>query len=619
MWVGNKNQWHPKVTALEQFLAERIIQRCDHGEVISNKHRTVNAYTQVKELIRLCQLTYKRDRTVKTLIFLLEEARSQYISQNIVKDIIVEKYFYDLKKYITDFDPKHLVSDGLANINVLKMFEHNLKIYENQLDQFYLSSLIKELSIINYNETIQIERNAKQISFLVDLIIPFFLFKGYSISSIYEVLVKWQKAGYRPTPDRIFHFFNFSNRRYFFKIQIENEIDGTEDFVDVLRKMHDGNITIESQLKIGGETSAEITLKTNERSFCRFEALSIDPQSYIRNTYDQLLKRIIIRRERPSLNVFQDYFDQVFWSFKSDGKYSKAAMNYDPINVSSRKSTYRNTLTKGTDQFGYYFADVSDIIPENETLTKVLYYYNLALGSKSIENSLALLWTALEALLPYRVSPTDITSVQHFVSNTLGIGGIARDINGFAQRFMASNKLSGNKLIPLGTAKFASCYTEKGLMQWFNWLIDDSNHETKFNGLRECSELLVFQYAKIAKPLATDKLNHISLRIKASEESIKFQLQRIYLHRNQIVHSGDLINEYSNLWLHLEWYVGKLLAYATIQLEITKKCSSLEDVFRNVEADTKYLSSYLEKNGGKLIKDAHRIHALLLKHSWQSF
>src|SRR3569832_719029 len=102
MWVSISNKWNFKTTSLEKFLIEKIIQRCDYEECISNRHRTTNGYTQAKELIKLCELSLKRDRTVKTLITLIEEARSKSLPQNIENDFIIENYFSDLKCFLRD-------------------------------------------------------------------------------------------------------------------------------------------------------------------------------------------------------------------------------------------------------------------------------------------------------------------------------------------------------------------------------------------------------------------------------------------------------------------------------------------------------------------------------------
>src|SRR5690606_41006464 len=108
-------------------------------------------------------------------------------------------------------------------------------------------------------------------------------------------------------------------------------------------------------------------------------------------------------------------------------------------------------------------------------------------------------------------------------------------------------------------------------------------------------------------------LKFILDRINSSKESIEYQLQRIYLHRNQIVHSGDYINEYTNLWIHLEWYVGKLLYIIVKENEISNNFETIESLFLDIESQFDFIISYLEKNSSKSIKDSKRILESLYK------
>jgi hypothetical protein len=272
-------------------------------------------------------------------------------------------------------------------------------------------------------------------------------------------------------------------------------------------------------------------------------------------------------------------------------------------------------------QYGYTFNN-EDLIPipkKSETLKKAIYYYNTALGSKSIENSLSLLWTSLETILPYRFGSSDIESVQNFVAKSLCLGAYSRDVFSFSLRLIQTNQMHEHCLNILGTRGFENQYTDKGLIRWFEWLRNDQDKDNRLKLLKECSELLAFNYVKLGKPLAQGKLEYFLLRLKSSEDSIKFQLQRIYLHRNQIVHSGDLVNEYTNLWVHLEWYVGKLIAIALIKQEFLKQPANIGDIYREIESDYDYLISYLTSNKNKKIVDSPRILPMLFNHTWQAF
>src|SRR5690606_22270988 len=139
--------------------------------------------------------------------------------------------------------------------------------------------------------------------------------------------------------------------------------------------------------------------------------------------------------------------------------------------------------------------------------------------------------------------------------------------------------------------------TGEDLTIWLKWLLDDPLN--KFKQFDAISGLLATEYSKTIRPLIEGKLQSLSNRINSSKDSIGFQLQRIYLHRNQIVHSGDYINEYTNLWIHLEWYIGKFLYQIIKETEINKNYESIADLFQSLESEFEYCYSYLEKNKNK--------------------
>lgn len=172
---------------------------------------------------------------------------------------------------------------------------------------------------------------------------------------------------------------------------------------------------------------------------------------------------------------------------------------------------------------------------------------------------------------------------------------------------------------PLFQSK-ADIVTSEGLLEWYHWLMNECSSEI-FKVIKAKSELLAYEYTALARNLSEGRTSYLFQRIEGSKNSIIYQLQRIYSHRNKIVHSGDMINEYSNLWAHLEWYVGKLLAYFETELVYKKENSSesLVDIFLPLDADYSYLITYLEKNEAKQISEMpKRIVDLLFKYPWQA-
>lgn len=624
MWVTRKTRWHKDVLPLEKFLTERIIQRCDYNEIISNKHRTSSGYIHIKELINIGQLSLIRSRSVRTLVVLLNEATDPLVKQNIVNDEIIIKYFIDLKRFIAAFPKDKLLGErNQPNLAELQRLLHQLKIFEVQLDLYYFPSLKKAFLEFDYADDEKFQTKSDSLSQMIDLLIPFLSFKGYSIASVSELLISWLKNGYRPTAKRIFDFFQFKERHFTF-LQYLGHKNEESDFLIKL-------IEIESRVQIqrlNGKEIVETYLPNLEfeeiDSFILYTVEALDPHNFIRKQYDNLLKRAVMQKERQSLSSFNSFFDGSFWAHSTNITFknlNEVALQGDSINVGSRGKTLRETLFKCQDSYRYQFESEADIpLVDNPTLKNAIYYYNLALGSKSIENSLSLLWTAIETIIPYRNFSSDIECVQEFIANALAVGAISRDINGFALRFIQSNQQNGGGLNELGTREFKSHYSTPGLEQWFKWLSDNTRAKERFAVVKECSELLAFQYASLGMRYHMQSLDYLAKRILSSKSSIKYQLQRIYLHRNQIVHAGDLVNEYTNLWMHLEWYVGKLLAYFVIEIHYLKKFNSLDSAFRALDAEQQYLLSYLDLNRSYKIRDINdRIKNLLFDHPWRAF
>jgi len=613
MWVSRKNSWNPDITPLEKFLAERLIQRCDYEESISNKHRTINGYTQLKELIKLCELSAKRVRTINTLKVILAESKSINIKQSICRDYIINSYFVDLKTYISDFDINSLNDkNDLAKVNQLL---HNLKVFEKQLDKHYLLSLVKELTSIDYKEKSRINRELNKLSSLIDLLIPYFLFKGYSIVSVNEVLRKWLEKQYRVTAQRLINFFNFNNSEYEFIINIKDDGEAAKDFIKLFKNNLKGTKEV-TKTSVNKSIEPKNQIKKSNKVLS-YTYHCFDPHAHVRDNYDNLLKELVIGKDRKSLAPFTDYFDQCFWANNNHRKkrYYKIKIFSDPISVPARRSTLRESLIK--DPNLPTFIKTTEIpVPENHQIYKSIYYYNLALGSKSIENSLSLLWTAIETIVPYRVENSDINNIKHLLSKSLSVGCFCRDIYSFISRLILVNKQNENCFTNIGIPNTNNLDNMDDFLQWYNWLLNSSAEN--FDCIKETSELLAYEYTNLAKPLSEGKIDFLLNRLSTSKDSIEYQLQRIYLHRNQIVHAGDMINEYSNLWLHLEWYIGKILYHCLSQIEFQKTQINLKDVFRQMEADFDYLNSYMNKNKNTKIKDSPKIKNLIVEHLWQA-
>lgn len=625
MWIAKNESWNPATKPLEKFAIERILQRCDFSEVISNKFRTTNGYTQLKELIHYCEVTLKRSKTVKTLMVAIEESKSELIRQNITNDTIIEKYFNDLKEYLEkQCDPTKLVVEKMQpNLLILENLHRNLKVFEKQLEIRYFDCLVFELKSINYSEEEKIQREIEKLSDLIDLLIPYLIFKGFSIATISEIIRNWLKSGYHVTVSKFLSFLHFQKRPFHFLQYLGEDSDESRDFLQLMRNSLDVEIT---ELPAQALTPSFLIFNEIPENgvFAKYSYNTLDPHKHVRLNFDGLLKDLVIQKERQSLAVFNSFFTHSFWTNRKETKlekYRSISLDGDPINVMARGKTLRSTLERLSKSRGIEFDKDSKLpLVECQQLSNSIYYYNLALGSKSIENSLSLLWTSLEAVQPSKVYSSDIDAVQKLVSKTLSIGAIGRDITGFVSRMMQFSALHDDCFTGVFPIEIPNSFFPDEIPKWYSWILDEKNCKENFKILKMQSELLAFQYSSIGKTIIEGNAENLRRRILQSEHSMKFQLQRIYHHRNKIVHSGDMINEYTNLWMHLEWYVGKLLAFFILKVHYEKDKISLEDAFIEIEADRDYLLSYLERNEKKKISELPaRIIDTMFKPNWQFF
>lgn len=617
MFVISSSRWHNSHTDLSKYFLERISQKVDSEEIISNRHRTSNGYTLIREIIDVAMLARKRIKSVKRLMSLVNEAKSELLSSSIVNDYILKKYFPDIVDYYSKINVNKL-SDNSKDLSELLT---KSKINAIRLEKEYVLNIILELNLINW-ETDSFYRTSITIDKIVDCLIPYSLYQGYSATSLYNIAYRLaKKANGKTAPRRYISSFDGKPKDYIFLIKFKTGCDEINEIFSYLRSRGTNYYEVEYQDLIDN-LHEDFVVEDGESLFL-IEHKTIDPHNYLRNIYEIGLKNYVTSKDRLSLEFFTTFFDGVYWRFNvRTHKFLKSNMPIDPINVPKRKSTLRTTLSTVCSPQGIPF-DENTPIPIVHEIRDCLYYYNLALGSKSIENSLSLLWTCLETLLPYRIKENDIENVQYFVSKSLSIGVIGRQIASFGIRLAQTHSVNNNCFNVLNFHNFYVTPEEiKKLIVWLG--VDFSTADDPFNLLKNNSELLCKIFINLNDIFTGKDSNHKTVeywlqRLKKSETAISFQLDRIYLHRNQIVHSGKFINEYSNLWNHLEWYVGKLLSYCVLSyLKLDDKSDfNKETLFLELEADYNQLVNLLENNKTKKINEINFTYTLIAKHSWQ--
>lgn len=616
MWISNKNNWHESHTDLSKYLVEKVKQQVDNDEIISNRHRTTNGYVLIQELVLMIGLVKRKIKFKRRLESLLEEAKSNILVSSVVNDYVLQKHFPDIVDFI-----KSLTKENLENGKIERLHQ-KLLIISNRLEKHYLSSIEQELKSIDFKSD-KFVKYSNKIDKLIDCLVPYLLFVGYSITSISDITYSSITKGRGETSFiRLLKRFRGEGREFKFLFITKKN---SPEFNFIRNKLNNSLIKKEvvTYDQIKDHLKNEDLRLEDDTELVELTLVATDPHDFLRAIYDSGIKLYVASKDRLTLNYFTDFFDNVYWRIsKTKHLYSKSKISIDPVNITARVSTLRDTLDKLSNDYDLKFK-YEDDLPLIREIHEAVYFYNLALGSKSIENSLSLLWTSLETLIPYRSSEYDIENVRHFVCKSLALGSISRQLVSFVQRFVFTSNLNQNKLGELGMlAKYVK-FTPHGLCTWANWLCNEytSDKDDPYNKIREYSNLLCKQFCTLNDMFTGkngDTVETLLNKIKSSESSISYQLDRIYLHRNKIVHAGEFINEYSNLWSHLEWYVGKLISYSVLNA-VHFDNHNQSDIFLKLESDYEHIINLLEKRKNEKIKDAKDIFPIIFEHTWQSF
>ncbi len=625
MWTTRTDQWNSSHTELTKYFIEKIKQQVDPSEIISNKHRTTNGLTLIIEVINLCTVALVNEKYIKRLMSLIEEARETKLKNSITNDYILSRYFRDIVKFYSNVQ-----DTDIANKEKLSRFLTTSEIHLKRIAPHYHHHLNIEFEKIDFTST-HFETEAKKIDDFIECYVPYLLYIGYSAASIGIIALKYvTRNNGALAPQKILR--NFSLREYEYRFLLITH-QNSDELEYITRKLRNSEINF--SLKNRNELTNNIGVDfpdDNDNVYLIIEHECIDPHTYCRELYDSCLKNYVYSQDRLTLSHFNNFFDRFYWRFFSragdNHKYSLCDSYLDPINVHTRRSTLRYTLEKYISHFNN-----DPRIPSVPELAEPIYFYNLALGSKSIENSLSLLWTVLEILLPYRKKNNDIQNAQYFISKYLSVGSIQRQLMSFIIRGINTDRTNENDVFKNILNEFDSSFDIESIMytgyaakQFTLWL--SMNHEDggedPYDKLQPLSNLLCYQFTQLNNAyLGKDdyKVSNWIDKIKTSELSISYQLDRIYLHRNQIVHTGALLNEYSNLWSHLEWYVGKILSYLVITYIEGEWDDDYREPLLQLEADNDQLLTLLNLYKDKTIKELYSFidYELVFKHSWQSF
>lgn len=545
--IAESDKWHESHTDLSKYLVTRLYQLVDVYEVISYRYPITNAMILLEELYETATLCLERPKTLERLKSLLDECIDDDIQTSIVNDLLIDKYFRQIKNDFKGLKEKHKEKEiDLSKETNVKIIQLKSLIALSTLQEKYISLLRSELNKIDFPCS-NFDKESNKIDKLLRILVSHALHSGHSIVQLKISFKRLIEDNIDYLIDQLFKIFSFDNeRRYQCFINFE-ELDKK----------------LQEQLKANHITEDSSKFRSNVSCSLNgyiFQASGKDPFSALRNTVTTAFRQLSIKFPGIDSSILKGVWDNSYSFNEGIQKYSKLNLiqDGDPIIPMARV----NTLKESLDPYKKLELFNEKIL---ERFEDSLYLYHLALGVPTIENSYILLWTALESLMGLRTNEADIITIKKNVTKALALGAVGRRVNATVQRMRTtSNANLWTKAYYPKNDSNAKESDSNGLCHWIEWIADQNikgTNDDPYNDMKR-EPLLGKQYCTINQTWVNLKQLH-DIIIK-SQKNLDYQLDRLYQTRNRIVHSGRFGRTGMYLWIHLEWYVAKLLAVAIL-------------------------------------------------------
>ena len=532
------NEWHLTHTDLSRYLVTRLYQLVDTSEVISYRYPMTNGMILVEELYDTATSCIQRPKTKDRLKSLLDECCNIDIQTSIVNDLIINDYFRQIISDIQD-----LKKLDVAKEEDVKRIQIKSLIHLSTLQLKYIYYLQLRLKRIDLKSS-KFITESNTIDSLLKILVSHALHTGHSLSHLKVSFADLIGNDLGTLIDMIFQVFSFpENRLYKYFIACNSPL--IKDIVANLDYEYKDSFPSSSPFQ-----NAYI-----------FSCNGKDAFSTLRNTVVNEFKKLSTKSSKIDSQGLDEIWNNTF----SENRQSLSKLNFkldgDPMIPSARINTLEESLKIYNKSLLNINDDILDCFADS------LYLYHLALNFPSLENSYMLLWTVLESLMGLRTNEADIITIKKNVTDTIALGSIGRRVIATVGRMKGSSESNSLYVnyIPLGNSS-ANEYDEDGLCHWIEWISEQNLEDTDndpYNYLKN-EPLLCKQYCHINKNWKT--LEGILKDIEKAKVNLEYQIDRLYQTRNKIVHSGKFGKTGSYLWVHLEYYVAKILAVSILIL-----------------------------------------------------
>ncbi len=501
------------------------------------------------QIQEICISTLNRPRNANRVIRVFKEANDKRIKSSLTNDLIIEKHFSSIKLWVEHWDKTDIKLD-----HVKEIYQQSV-IYFSFVKDKYIQLIKDELSAIDLFSNKGFDTKVDTINRLLNQLVSQLVYDGYSIAFLQIAIRRLYRENPKDVINRLFQYF-FHGEEPNKERQYACFISGKINPILCQALNADYIKTRKEQFFIEN--------RPEDFEGYIFNAYGRDPYSAFRNGIIQAFRKLSLQDPRFEQESCKSVWEKAFYTNSGTRMYIKYNFhkNNDPAIVTYRKNTLMTSLKQSGKNLSFY---VDELIKIEEPL----HFYHLATTATSLENSYILLWTSLESLMGLRTNGPDISDVTENVKSAIPLGAVGRRVSSFGNRLNLAIKsiTQYQKCMKYYSIPTCPVSTEEGLIEWLLWLTSNKNgHPDDPYNFLFVDPLLCKNYREINENWT--RMDSLRKVVENSERSIENQIDRLYFLRNQITHSGRAGKIGDVLWIHLEWYVGKLLVQA---LEILKE------------------------------------------------
>ena len=267
---------------------------------------------------------------------------------------------------------------------------------------------------------------------------------------------------------------------------------------------------------------------------------------------------------------------------KRDGKRWGILVNDSVSDVMKRRDVGYDQTVAGVSKGLRILADGRLPIESRSKITSASQAHSNALSAQRPETQLTALWSAVETILPPRKDGANITHYIDQITPALMIGYSKGTISTLLSDFRNTFADQFLELIrPKNTGENILIRFSKILL-----LEDFIDDKEKLLDMAAKHPLAVYKIHKTQKELRNPK--SVREYNKLHEKKIKWQIERIYRARNDIIHAGKVPESINLLVSNLHEYYDSIMFNFSHYLHLSDTNASIENIFTVMRIDFEF-------------------------------